>query len=183
MPFDIAPQPTHEQMSLLASDYAQAVLNRQALVAGCRARLRAIADEMAPAIHEAVAAERDRHDALAAAVEQAPELFSRPRTRTTAGIRYGYLAGKPKIDIPDEAKTIALIRKHLPEGQQVLLIRTKESVHKPAILDLTLQDQRRLGIRQIPGEDSVVVKPVSDDTDRLVQALLDDAAHQEDPAP
>jgi hypothetical protein len=165
---------THELMAGLAEKYASAVLCRQELQTVLRRRLQLVADELAPVLREALRTERDSRDDLAAAVEQAPQLFARPRTRTVAGIQYGWRTGKPQIEVPDEAKTITLIRKLLPEGQQVLLIRTLEHVHKPAVLDLTAADLRRLGIRQSEPEDTIICKPVKDETDRLVAALLAD---------
>lgn len=168
---------THEALAGLAEEYASAVLARQQLVAATRKRLAEIAAEMAPALREAVSAERDCRDHLAAAVECAPELFRRPRTRTTHGIRYGWQSGKARIEIPDEARTIALIEK-LPEAQSVLLLQRRVSVYKPACLDLTAADLRRLGIRQVAGEDQVIVKVMDDAVDRLVDALLADASEE-----
>ena len=168
---------THEALEGLAQEYASAVLARQQLVTATRNRLAQVAAEMAPALREAIAAERDCRDDLAAAVECAPELFRKPRTRTTHGIRYGWQTGKARIEIPDEAETIRRIER-LPEAQSVLLLQRKVSVYKPACLDLTAADLRRLGIRQIEGEDQVVVKVMDDAVDKLVDALLADASEE-----
>lgn len=170
----------HEALAGLAEEYASAVLARQQLVTATRKRLAEIAAEMAPALREAVTAERDCRDDLAAAVECAPELFHRPRTRTTHGIRYGWQTGKARIEIPDEAETIKRVEK-LPQGQGELLLQRKVSVYKPACLDLTAADLRRLGIRQIEGEDSVIVKVMDDAVDKLVDALLADASEEVGP--
>ena len=102
---------THEALAGLAEEYASAVLARQALVAATRNRLAQVAAEMAPALREALSAERGCRDTLAAAVEGAPDLFVRPRTRTVHGVRYGWQTGKPRIEIPDEAETIRRIEK------------------------------------------------------------------------
>lgn len=174
-------QNTHEALAGLAEEYASAVLARQQLVTDTRARLAAIAAEMAPALRAALAAERDARDTLAGAVEGAPDLFARPRTRTTHGIRYGWQTGKARIEIPDEAETIKRIER-LPQGQGELLLQRKVSVYKPACLDLTAADLRRLGIRQIEGEDSVVVRVMDDATDRLVDALLADVSEGQEMA-
>jgi hypothetical protein len=166
---------THESLAGLAEEYASAVVARQALVAATRKRLAEVAAEMAPALREAIGAERGCRLALEQAVSCAPHLFDRPRTRVTHGIRYGWRTTSAVIEIPDEAATVAKIERLLPEEQQALLLRRTVRVHKPAVLDLTAADLRRLGIRQVPGEDGVIVKPLADDTDRLVDALLADA--------
>lgn len=169
------PPVTHEILADMAEQYAQACLNRKSIEAAMRAQFMEVVSHYRVFMAEAVAAERNCRDTMHDAVSSAPELFARPRTRKVHGIEYGWRTGKPSIQIPDEAKTIGLIRKLLPEGQQVLLIRTKETVEKRAVLDLTAADLRRLAILQTPAEDTVVCRPIDDDTDRLVAALLADA--------
>ena len=164
---------THETLRGLAEEYGSAVCARQALVAATRTRLAEVAREMAPALREALGAERALREALVDAVGAVPELFDKPRTRTAGVVRYGWQTGKPSIDIPDPQATIRKIEL-LPHGQAELLLRRTVAVHKPGLLDLTVADLRRLGVRQIPGADSVVVKAIKDDTDRLVDALLAD---------
>ena len=165
---------THELLARLAEQYAAAVRERREAVHSLRSHIAQIAASYRERIGAHAENERFMRDVLVQAVEMAPDLFERPRTRKVAGVEYGYRTGKPAIQIADEARTISLIRKLLPEGQQVLLIRTRESVHKPAVLDLTAADLRRLGITQTDPEDSVVVRAIDDDTDRLIDALLAD---------
>ena len=178
------PRPiTHEQLLGLAEEYASAVIARQALVAAVRRRLAEVADEMRPALVEASAAEVDAQAALLSAVDAAPELFAKPRTRTHRGIKYGWQTGKASISIPDPAETLRRI-KQLPEGQQELLIRRTEAIHKPGLLDLDARSLTRLRVVQELGEDTPIAKVVKDETDRLVTTLLsetvaDTAAEQE----
>ena len=163
---------THPALEALAERYAQAADARRDRQAALRARLLHAASELLPALRAASAAERDAHDALLAAVTAAPDLFVRPRTRTVHGVKYGWQTGKASIDIPDEARTLRLIRTKLPEDQQVLLIRVKEAVERRAVLDLTAQDLRRLGIVQVPGQDAPLVSLPKDAVDKLVDTLL-----------
>ena len=168
------PHMDHAHLTGLAEEYASAVLARQAITQAVRERLADVAREMRPALIEATVAERGTHAALLAAVESAPELFARPKTRTVGAVRYGWKSGRPSLDIPDPARTIAKIEA-LPQGQSELLLRRTVSVHKPALLDLTTGDLRRLGVRQIPGADAPFAQPVSDSVDKLVDALLAEA--------
>jgi hypothetical protein len=172
-PWRPAPGPLdHPTLEALAAAYAQAVDARRDRQAALRARLLAASLDLVPALRAASAAERDAHDALLAAVTATPDLFRRPRTRTVHGVKYGWQAGKASIAIPDEAKTLALIKQKLPPEQQVLLIRVKESVERRAVLDLTAQDLRRLAITQVPGQDAPLVSLPKDDIDKLVDTLL-----------
>jgi len=166
---------TTEALDQLATDYARAVEARRALQGAIRRALMALADQHAPDLRAAVAAEADAHAALLAQVEAQPERFTRPRTRTVAGVQFGWRTGKPSIHVADEADTIARLRRLLPEEQACLLIRTKESLHKPAVLDLSAADLRRFRIEQVAAADTPFAKPVSDATDRLVALLLDEA--------
>lgn len=166
----------------LAAEYASALEGRRRLTGALRRRLLEIAEEMAPALREATAAERDCRDALFQAVEAAPELFARPRTRTVHGIKYGWQTGKASIHIEDEARSIGLIRKHADAAQQELLILTKESVSKAAVLDLETKWLRKFAIVQREGQETVICKPVKDSVDALVGALLAESERPEEPA-
>lgn len=167
---------THQELEGMAAELATAVECRQRLTVALRQRLLAVAAELAPALREAAGAERDCCDALLEAVRGAPDLFAKPRTRTVHGIRYGWQLGKPSIEIADEAKTIKRIRETVNAAQQELLIRVTERVDRRAVLDLTAADLRRLGIRQLPGEDLPVVSLPKDGVDRLVETLLAEQA-------
>lgn len=127
-----------------------------------------------PAIRQAVCRASESRDRLQAAIEEGKGLFRRPRTRVFSGIRVGLQKSKGKVQFDDEEKVIARIRAQLPKDQAELLIRTKESVHKPGVYDLTAGDLKRLGIRVTDDCDQVVVKPTDDDVDKLVDALLGD---------
>ena len=111
------------------------------------------------------------HATLARA--EAAALFVKPRTRTFDGFKVGLQKQKGKVMIDDEAKVIARIREQLPKDQVELLLRITESVHKPAVYDLTAGDLKRLGIRVCDDEDAPVIKSVDSDVDKLVKAYVD----------
>lgn len=125
-----------------------------------------------PAIRAAVRRASQSREALRSAVEDGRELFDRPRTRIFAGVRVGLKKGKGKVEWDDEASVIERIRQRLPADQAELLIRQRESVHKPAVYDLTAADLKRLGIRITDDGDQIVVQPTDSEVDKLVDALL-----------
>jgi hypothetical protein len=155
----------------LAQLYASAVAQRRGLTEALRERVLDLYREFAPELRTALHSENAMREELVAAVEQHPNAFERPRTRQAHGVKFGWQKGKDKIEVPDEPKTIRLIRERLPEEQAELLIKIKETVHKPGLLDLTARDLKRLAVRQIPGEDSPLVKAIEDGVDKLVGAL------------
>ncbi len=162
-------------MELLAGQYADS----HAMLAESVERLNAEIEEFKrrrlPQIRRHVRATAGCRDKLRAAIESAPALFSRPRTRVLAGVKVGYAKQRGKVMIDDEAAVIGRIRKLLPAAQAQLLVRVRESVHKPAVYDLVAADLKRLGIRIADDEDVVVIRSTDSDVDKLVEALLIEA--------
>ncbi len=163
---------TLEQIERLAEEYAE---HRRELAAHLD-RLQLELDEVKrrhlPRLRDLAADAAIAGGDLKAAVEESPELFTRPRTRVLHGIKVGFTKGKGKVVWDDEARVIERIRKLLPESQAELLIRVRESVHKPGLYDLTTADLKRLGVRIEDTGDAVVCKPVDSEIDKLVAQLV-----------
>lgn len=180
----MAPAGMAEAVTALTTDqaavtYAGAVEARRQLAGALRQAALALAVEHGPALRAAVAAEADAHAALLAQVETRPDLYAgKRRSRTVAGVKFGWALGKPAIAMADEADTIRRIEATVPEEQAALLINVTKKVAKAAVLDLTAGDLRRLRIVQVPGEDAPFARPVADDTDKLVAALLAEASQE-----
>ncbi|MDT8428515.1 MAG: host-nuclease inhibitor Gam family protein [Pseudomonadales bacterium] len=171
-----------EQIEKLTRDYADARAALAELVAALQARLEELKRPALPQIRTAVRRTADQHAALHAALEQSPDLFSKPKTRTFSGVRVGYRKQPGRVEMDDEEAVIARIRKKLPDDQAELLIRRRESVYKQAVYDLSAADLKRLGISLSDDEDVVVIKAVDDEVDRLVSALLAEAEKAEQEA-
>ena len=125
-------------------------------------------------IKNAVAASADAHDGLLAAIQAAPELFARPRTKVLSGIRLGYVKQKGKLMISDADKTLQLIRRHFPE-QADSLIKTTEKPLKTALEQLSVAELKRIGVTLLDDGDKIVIKPTDSEVDKLVDALLAEA--------
>lgn len=170
--------PTITDIESLTRAYADA----RALLAE---RVQALQEEIEAArrrrlrgIKEAVARAADAHAALRAAIESAPELFRRPRTLTIAGIRVGYQKSRGEIVWEDAAQVVRLIRRHLPE-QADSLIKVVETPIKSALAQLSAADLKRIGVTLVDTGDQVLIKPTDGEIDRLVEALLREAASEE----
>lgn len=164
-----------EQIEHQTRAYADARARLAGRVQALQAQIERLRAEHLHGIRAAVREAADAHDALHALIEARPDCFLRPRTITIAGVRVGYMKQKGSVVIEDEAAVIARIRKLLPAEQSELLIRVRESVHKPAVYDLTAGDLKRLGIAVTDDADAVVIKPVDGEVDKLVNALLAEA--------
>jgi hypothetical protein len=135
---------------------------------------RAIISARLGEIRIALAATAAAEDQLKSAIEAAPHLFEKPRTRVLHGIKVGYQKGKGKVEIDDEPKTIRFIREKVPADQAELLIKVTERVDRRAVGDLTAADLKRLGIRVVETGDQILIKPVDGAVDKLIKALLAD---------
>lgn len=156
-----------------ASDYRRARDVLRTLAGDAHRELQELKAAHLPMLREALADVAIADAALRGAVERSPKtLWERVRTRVVHGVKVGWAKARGKVDWDDEAKVIERIRKLLPAEQAELLIRRKESVHKPAVYDLTAADLKRLGIRIADDCDQVVVKDTTGDLDRAVDALL-----------
>ena len=125
----------------------------------------------------AVARAAEHHDQLKLLIEQAPELFVRPRTVVFHGIRIGYRKGNGKIEYDDPDRVVALIKRYFPEKAGVL-IATRERPAKEALEELSAADLKRLGIVVEDTGDQVVIKHTDSAVDKLVAALIKGATDE-----
>lgn len=170
------------QVQDCAMQYAREREQLADVVQTLQGEIEALQRRRLPAIRRRVGRAAEAKDRLRAAIEAVKDGFRRPRTQVFSGIRCGYAKQKGQVVIDDEPATIARMRKLLPADQSELLIRVKESVHKPGVYDLTAADLKRLGIRITDAGDAIVIKPTDGAVDKIVAALLKDAEHLADRA-
>lgn len=124
-------------------------------------------------IKRAVNRTAEREAELRFTIETAPELFERPRTVIFHGVKVGFQKGKGTLEVPDEDRTRALVRKLFPD-----CLRVKESLNKEALADLAVADLKRVGVNVTETGDVVVIKPTDTAVDKIVNALLKDAVEE-----
>lgn len=110
-------------------------------------------------------------DALLEQVREAPELFEKPRNVTLHGIKCGWAKGRGELVIEDADKTIALIQKHFPEQMDTLVKVTMAPV-KPALLNLPVNDLKRIAVQVTDTGDTPFVKTMDGEIDKLVSLLM-----------
>ncbi len=110
---------------------------------------------------------------LKAAIEQAPALFDKPRTRILHDIKVGFRKGKGRLKWQSAVGVINKI-KQLFDDECGVLIKTEEKPNKDALEKLPTAELKRLGITIEGAGDQVVIRPVEGDIDKLVDALLVD---------
>lgn len=134
------------------------------------------------AAEEEAAAKADLQKLL----DAAPQLFSRPRSSTVDGVKFGYRKQEDALDWDDEASVITRIRA-LPELADLaaVLVRTEEALNIGSLTELTAAQQRKIGVRRISGIDQSFISFGDSDVEKMVKAILADAAKRqgEDEAP
>lgn len=105
-------------------------------------------------------------------VEDAPELFSKPRSVILHGIKCGYQKGRGELVFDDANKVVSLIQKHLPEQMDVL-VKTTYAPVKTALAQLSVAELKRIGVQVVETGDIAFIKPMDSEIDKLVSALMD----------
>lgn len=124
-------------------------------------------------IRNALSQAKDSQLRLHAAIDAERTLFVKPRTRVFHGIKVGLQKAKGKLTFEDAAQVVKLVRKHFADQFDVL-VRTKETPVKDALLLLPVVDLKRIGCSVSESGDEVFIKPADSEIDKLVDALLKD---------
>lgn len=172
------PDITMSQVESAAKRYADAHATLSDRASALQAELAEVHRRHRRALKSALSSVADAQSVLQTIVEGAPQLFRKPRTVVLHGVRVGFVKAKGSIKVPDEERTLLLIRKHFPD-QADTLIRSFEEPVKAALANLAVDDLMRIGCKVTGTGDVVVVKPVDSEVDKLVEALLKDVASRE----
>lgn len=161
----------------LTRKYADAREELSDLLRAMNEKLEQVKRATLPRCRELVNRTAEREAKLRAAVEDAPDLFQRPRTVIFHGVKVGFQKGKGVLDIPDADRTLEKIKTLLENPAN--FIRITETPDKQALAQLPVADLRKLGCTLTETGDQVVIKPVDGEVDKIVNALLREAAAAE----
>ncbi len=132
-----------------------------------------------PGIRSAVEAVAQADAVLLAALQDAPQLFAKPKSVVFHGLQVGYKKGTGAIEINDAGQVVKLIRKHFPERFEDL-VKVKETPIKAAIRNLTGAELQKLGVKVHSAGEVVFITDAVDGVDKLVKALLKGAEAQQE---
>jgi hypothetical protein len=129
-----------------------------------------VEDEYWPQIKERANACIKALEVLKGYVEESPEQFIKPKTRTYEGVKVGFVKDKDSIAFKHaEERVIELITEKLPE-QYRMLVQDKSSLVKDAFLRLSDDELKAIGAKRVKGEDAPVVSL----KDSVVQKMLEE---------
>jgi hypothetical protein len=170
-----ATQITIAEIDSLANKYAKARAVVSERVSELEAEIALLQRRRIAGIKIAAAEAQDIGAKLREAIESAPQLFVKPKTYTLHGVTVGFRKGAGKVDWDDDAKVVGLIRKHLPEQAEVLII-TEEKPSADALKNLDSRDLARVGVRMEGTGEFVIVKTADSAIDKLVAKILKEGA-------
>lgn len=165
---------TMDRITVLAKEYADARKELEAVSAGIRETRRKAVRNSLPVLKRRIARVSAAKDELRAAIEASPHLFEKPRTVAIDGVKIGYRKLPGKFVVADEKKSIELARKRLPKFADALIRRTERLI-AAAMKELSAGDLAKIGVRLEADSDEVVISAASDQLDKLVDALMQDA--------
>ncbi|MEW8494272.1 MAG: hypothetical protein AB2604_10740 [Candidatus Thiodiazotropha taylori] len=114
----------------------------------------------------------DTHSALHSEIDMEHALFKKPRSRVYWGIKVGLRKSQGTLRFAPDV-TIPAIKKKLPDKKDVL-IETKEKVVNKAVNTLSAPELKKIGVTVLPGKDQVVIQPIGDEINKLIDAWLAD---------
>lgn len=163
----------------------QTYADRRALLAERLALLQAQIDEVKKKhlkeLKRHVALTAECESALRAAIEAAPELFEKPKTKVFHGVKVGYRKGPGALDWEDDGDLVRKIERYFGEEAEAYLI-VKKKPSAEALDDLDAATLKRLGVQVGDDKDQVVVKAVESDVEKLMKALLKGALEEAEDA-
>lgn len=163
--------PEIAEIDLLARQYADAQIDLDSLTNKLKIVIDAAVRERWQELKRATTRAAERYEALYAAVCEAKSAFDQPKTRILHGIRVGYRKVKDSIQVLNDDNTCALIKKLLPDQQDVLISTTERPVMS-ALEQLEDDQLKRIGCRRVTGKDEPVAKLADTDLDKIVAALM-----------
>jgi Gam-like protein len=134
-----------------------------------------------PGIKRALARAAELQAELRAAIEEAPDAFTKPRSHIFHGIKVGYQKAVGKIEFDDADRVVELIEKHFPDQADVL-VKTEKKPLKKALEALDVAELKKLGVRVADNGDVVIIKPTDTEVDKVVTALLKEATEEAEEA-
>ena len=114
---------------------------------------------------------KEAYEDLHAEIISAPDIFTKPRTRTINGVTCGFKKEKGKVIITDEDATIRRIEKHFSEDVADTLIKTTKKCIKKALQNLSAADLKKIGVNVEETGDKVVIALAASETEKLIAAF------------
>lgn len=159
------------EIELIALAHSKARETLRQVVILINSEIEAVKRKRVTRLRAAVFNAKETGDALLALVHESPNLFQKPKSLNLHGLKFGWKKEKGRISFEDPEKVIKLIRKHLPELADTLII-TTEKPSKDAMNGLQVDQLKKIGVKVTADSDVAFLGNSDSDVDKLVNALL-----------
>lgn len=174
------------EVATKAYSKARAVLSER--VSALNSEAQVIHSRHRRGIKSALAIATDAQALLRGLIEKNPQLFEKPRTFTSNGIKVGFVKGKGRVDWDDDDGVLKRIAKLVEKGELTeeaaeLLILKKTTPSADALRSLDVKLLAKLGVTIEGTGDSVLVAAQDGEVDKLVERILKEGADEPAAAP
>jgi len=161
-----------KKIETLTHDYAALRAHRCALLREMEAEISRLLKPKLQKYFALANVEGEKKAALLAAVQAAPELFTKPRSRTLHDIKFGFRKNTGGLTWEDEDYVLRRIHKLFPDEAAAYLHIT-ERPNKEALENLSAIELKKLGIATGNTGDVAFVKPAVNGLERFATAIVD----------
>ncbi len=165
----------------LAKQYSDAAESLANTVQKLEDAVESLKRQYLPAIKRQVGIAAAKKANLRCALEDARELFKRPKTLIIHGYKVGYEKSKEKVFIEDEELTVRLIEEKYPDMKD-MYVKTKKTVKKRAVRSLSEIECRLVGVEVKRTEDVAIIESTASEITKYIDKLLrekeEDAAEE-----
>jgi hypothetical protein len=143
-------------------------------VSSLQAGLEAVKKQHLPVIRKALTAAEEANADLMQLVEDNPELYEKPKSKTFHNIKSGYRKQPGEMVIADAKKTIAALENEygLEYAEEWGFIETEIKLRKKGLETLEGKFLKKIGVTITNDTDVAFVKAVDTDLDKLVLAAV-----------
>lgn len=159
-----------QELDRLSDDYAKSFSDLNSKVESLNWEIEEIKVKHLGGIRAAVQEVKSHESKIERVIVENPELFAKPRTMTLHGIKLGLQKKKGTINFADNS--IDLIKSKLDKHAPALIV-TKESISKTYAQRLSVAEIKSIGGEVVADKDTVIIKSMDTNTDKLVKALID----------
>ena len=161
-----------KELEPLCSAYDVECVELEIKIAQLEADLEIVKQNHLPGLKRQAATLASREADLFSAIENAPDLFLKPKTLIIAGTKIGFANSIGAVEFEDEDFVVSQVRKLLPERFETL-VKTKYTPRKDSLRELDEKILGKLGCKVTGAGPVVVVKRVSGDVEKLINKLIE----------
>lgn len=160
------------QMEPLCAAYDFECVELEIKIGQLEADLEVVKQRHLPGLKKQAQKLATREAELFNAIENAPDLFIKPKTFVIAGTKIGFANSIGSVSFEDDAYVVSQVEKLFPNRVDEL-VKTEKTPRKDAIRTLSDEDQAKLGCKIVGAGPVVILARVAGDVEKLINKLIE----------